>query len=190
MFLLPDKLWTVKPKIIYVARNPKDVATSFFHHYRNIVGFDGKKEDFVNAFLYDQVIYAPFNQHVLDFWKIRNEPNVEFIFYEDMKHDMKSVVKVLMKFLDKNYTEEEIDKLCKHLSVDSMRSIPSCNNELLVKKCMELNGKKNGENNWNFIRKGEVGSYKSEEYSNDLLDHFEQYTNDRCLKDSGFEYKL
>jgi hypothetical protein len=190
IFLLPDKLWTVKPKIIYVARNPKDVATSFFHHYRNIVGFNGKKEDFVNAFLYDQVIYAPFNQHVLDFWKIRNEPNVAFLFYEDMKRDMKSVVKELMTFMDKDFSEEEIDKLCRHLSVDSMRNNPSCNNDLLVQKCNELNGKKNEEANWSFIRKGEVGSYKSEAYSNDILDHFEQFIHDPCLMDSGFEYKF
>lgn len=189
IFLLPIELWTVKPKIIYVARNPIDVATSFYHHYKNIVGFNGKREDFVNAFLDDQVIYAPFNQHVLDFWQIRNEPNVSFLFYEDMKRDMKSVVKELMVFMEKEFTNEEIDKLCNHLSVDSMRLNPSCNNDGLVKKCMELNERKN-EENWKFIRKGEVGSYKSEEYSDDILKKFEQFINDPCLKENGFEYKL
>ncbi|XP_031637530.1 sulfotransferase 1E1-like [Contarinia nasturtii] len=29
--LLPVELWTVRPKIVYIARNPKDVAISLFH---------------------------------------------------------------------------------------------------------------------------------------------------------------
>lgn len=190
LFLLPDQLWKVKPKIIYVARNPRDVATSFSHHYRNIVGYNGKREDFVNAFLHDQVVYAPFNEHVLDFWKIRDEPNVEFLFYEDMKRDMKSVVKELLEFMGKEFSEEEIDKLCEHLSIDSMRLNPSCNNDLLVKQCMKLNGRQNGDTEWKFIRKGEVGSYKNEEYSNEILDLFELYVNDPILRKNDFEYKF
>jgi Sulfotransferase domain len=83
--LLPDQLWTVKPKIVYVARNPKDVVISFFHHYRNIVGYRGTKEDFIEAFLNDNIIYSPFFEHILDFWNVRHENNVLFLTYEDMK---------------------------------------------------------------------------------------------------------
>jgi Sulfotransferase domain len=83
--LLPDQLWTTKPKIVYVARNPKDVVISFFHHYRNIVGYRGTKEDFIEAFLNDSIIYSPFFEHILDFWKVRHENYVLFLTYEDMK---------------------------------------------------------------------------------------------------------
>lgn len=119
--LLPDQIWTVKPKIIYVSRNPKDAATSFFHHYRNIVGYDGPREHFFDAFLENNLIYAPFNSHVQDYWKLRNQENVLFITFEQMKRNLRKVIMQVADFLGKTFTDQEVDVLEKHLSVDSMR---------------------------------------------------------------------
>lgn len=52
--LLPRALWTVKPKIIYVARDPRDAMISYYHHHRLWVGYQGKLEDFAEAFLADR----------------------------------------------------------------------------------------------------------------------------------------
>lgn len=41
------------PKIIYVARNPKDACISFYHHRRLLDGYKGTLEDFVDAFTTD-----------------------------------------------------------------------------------------------------------------------------------------
>jgi hypothetical protein len=43
--LLPDQLWTVKPKIVYIRRNPKDTAVSYYHHHRLLQGFTGNRVD-------------------------------------------------------------------------------------------------------------------------------------------------
>lgn len=48
---LPKKLWEVKPKIVYVARESKDAAISFYHHYYNLYKYCGSKEDFLDLFL-------------------------------------------------------------------------------------------------------------------------------------------
>lgn len=175
-------------QLIYVARNPKDVAVSFFHHYRHIVGYEGTQEDFTEAFLNDQVIYAPFNQHVLDFWNIRNEPNILFLFYEDMKTDMAQMVKETMNFLGKSFSQQQIDKLCQHLSVDSMRANPACNNDTLVEKAKSLNenGKTSGD--FMFIRKGEVGSC-NEEFSSEMHQKFENFLQHPILQSNKFYYK-
>lgn len=176
-------------QIIYVARNPKDVVVSFFHHYRHIVGYEGTQEDFTKAFLLDQVIYAPFNDHVLDFWNIRDEPNILFLFYEDMKMNMVKVVEQAMKFLGKNYSQEQIDKLCQHLSVDSMRLNPSCNNDGLVEKAKSLNSNGKTSGDFKFIRKGQVGSFR-EEFSTETNQKFEDFMQHPSLQINKFSYKI
>lgn len=179
----------INSQIVYVARNPKDVVVSFFHHYRHIVGYEGAQEDFTEAFLQDQIIYAPFNAHVLDFWKIRNEPNILFLFYEDMKTNMAKMVKEAMEFFEKKFTNEQIDELCKHLSVSSMRANPSCNNDSLVElaKSFNENGKTAGD--FKFIRKGEVGSFK-EEFSIDTDLKFESFMQQSSLQINQFSFKI
>ena len=126
-------------QIVYVARNPTDVAVSFYHHYRHLVGYEGTKKDFAEAFLNEQVIYSPFNEHIMDFWNLREEQNVLFITYEEMKENIEFVIQKCIKFLNKSYTREEIQRLANHLSVDSMRANPSCNNDILVKTAKLLN---------------------------------------------------
>ncbi|PNF29575.1 hypothetical protein B7P43_G01904 [Cryptotermes secundus] len=47
--MLPEQLWTVRPKIIYVARDAKDVAVSYYNHHRLFFGYAGSSEDFFEA---------------------------------------------------------------------------------------------------------------------------------------------
>lgn len=165
-----------------------DTCVSFFHHYRHIVGYEGTQADFTDAFLNDQVIYAPFNQHVLDFWIIRNDPNILFLFYEDMKTNMSLMVNEAMKFMGKNYSQEQVDKLCKHLSVDSMRANPACNNDSLVEKAKSVNNNGKTSGDFKFIRKGQVGSFR-DEFSNDVRAEFEKYMTQKSLVEQKFYYK-
>ena len=85
-----------------------------------------------------------------------------------------------MKILDKNYSEEEIDKLCDHLSFESMKENPSCNAEKLEKFLKE---------HILTIRKGQVGSHEGELTAeiNEILD---KIMNDAELVKCGFAYKF
>lgn len=133
------------------------------------------------------MIYAPYNEHVLDFWKIRNQPNVLFLFFEDMKRNMRGVVRKAMKFFDKNFSDEQIEKLCNHLSIESMRVNPSCNNDGLVEKAKSLNGKAN--DNFRFIRKGEVNTFLDEKFSSEIIGKFDALMSRKSLSDNDFAYK-
>ncbi|KAG5668780.1 hypothetical protein PVAND_016706 [Polypedilum vanderplanki] len=75
-FLLPNELWTVKPKIIYITRNPKDVAVSLYYHLKNLFGFMGEKSLIFEACLQDKMVYYPFNSHVLEFWKFKRKMKI------------------------------------------------------------------------------------------------------------------
>ncbi|CAG9801240.1 unnamed protein product [Chironomus riparius] len=189
LFLLPDQLWTVKPKIIYTARNPKDTFLSWFHHHRHFQLYKGNKNDFMNAFVKDLMMYSPMNEHITEFWKIRNEPNILFLFFEDMKRNLDQEVKKAMKFLNKNYSQEEVDKLCKHLSFESIRDNKMVNKNEDVKSLKESFGEKYDENEFNFIRKGQVGGYKDElsAEENEILDEYVELSK---IIEPSFEYKF
>jgi hypothetical protein len=53
--LLPLQIQTnqKRPKIIYVARNPKDLCVSFYHHRVLIEGYKGTVDEFVDEFVAD-----------------------------------------------------------------------------------------------------------------------------------------
>lgn len=152
------------------------------------MGYQGTQIDFTMAFLNNQVIYAPFNEHVIDFYKLRDEPNILFLFYEDMKNNGDKAVKEVMKFLGKRFTQQQVDKLCEHLSVESMRLNPACNNDSLVSlaKSLNENGKTAGD--FSFIRKGKVGSFK-EEFSYETNQLFDEFMQQECLRNNQFSFK-
>ena len=50
---LPKQIQSVKPKIIYVAQNVKDVVVSFLHHHCLLRGYTGTLDEFVDAFITD-----------------------------------------------------------------------------------------------------------------------------------------
>ncbi|GLG97076.1 Sulfotransferase family cytosolic 1B member 1, partial [Gryllus bimaculatus] len=118
--LLPRQIWTKKPKVVYVARNPKDVVLSYFHHHRSWTVYSGSFETFADAFLDDVALYGPYWKHVLDFWNLK-EPYVLFNTYEEMKADLAGVIRKTAKFLGKTLTEAQISELEEHLSFKKMK---------------------------------------------------------------------
>lgn len=120
---LPTELWTVKPKIVYVARKPKDVVVSYFYHTTMLHSYTGSLEDFFDTFISDLALYSPYHEHILQFHKLRNEKNVLFLWYEDMKRDIEAKVRRTITFYGKSYSDEDVRKLCDHLSFKSMRGL-------------------------------------------------------------------
>ena len=70
-FLLPQTM--LAGKVIYLMRNPKDTAVSWFHFQRMnaLYGFTGTFAEFLDEFIQDQVVYGTYFANVLSWWKLR-----------------------------------------------------------------------------------------------------------------------
>ncbi|XP_067007721.2 luciferin sulfotransferase [Anabrus simplex] len=182
--LLPTQLSTVKPKIIYVARNPKDMCVSFYHYCMLIHNLKGSFEDFCELFLRDRAPMGPIWNHILGFWSRRHEPNILFLTYEEMKRDLSGIIRTTADFLGKTLSENDVNRLEEHLSFGSMKKNPAVNLEPMLEK-------KNGpsflrDSGLHFIRKGEVGDWKNH-MSSDLAARFDSWTEEN-LRGTGLRF--
>ncbi|XP_077990966.1 sulfotransferase 1E1-like [Glandiceps talaboti] len=151
-------------KVIYLARNPKDILVSMYFMTRCLVPEHTPETD---RQLFDQVVHAfvtgpiPLEhgmwfEHVLPWWQRRNEDNVLFLKYEDMRRDLTSAIKKIAEYIGKSPSPEVLDKIVNLSTFETMKRSPPPDHEILG-NAMNLNFK-SGESV--LIRKGKVGGWK------------------------------
>lgn len=121
--LLPMGIWTVKPNLIYVYRNAKDVAISAFHMFRNskMAKYTKHLDEFLNRFLNDEVIYSPFHAHIKAFQQIEQMDHVLLVNYEETIANPFVVIKRISDFLNCSYSDDQLKQLVEHVSFANMR---------------------------------------------------------------------
>uniref|UniRef100_A0A1I8P1X2 Sulfotransferase domain-containing protein n=1 Tax=Stomoxys calcitrans TaxID=35570 RepID=A0A1I8P1X2_STOCA len=145
--------------IIYVARNCKDVIVSSYHFVKNLGLWGGENiEDFAHDFMNNEILYTSYWDHVVDFWKMRNEPYIFFTTYEQMQRDLGGVIQKLCSFLERpQLSPEQLEEMVKHLTFESMKSNDQTNLTGTLKETVP--GVKE---EFQFMRRGIVGSHKDE----------------------------
>lgn len=97
--LMPD-FTAVKGKYIYVARNPKDTAVSFYYHDQSKAGYEGSWAEHLALFMQGKMMYGSYFDHILPWWQAsQTAPNILFLKYEDMKQDLAGVVEQIADFI-------------------------------------------------------------------------------------------
>ncbi|XP_077521567.1 amine sulfotransferase-like [Amblyomma americanum] len=178
--------YSAKAKYVYVARNPYDCCVSFYYHTSRLPTYrfeEGTFDQFFDMFVEGKVDFGDYFDHLLSWYEHRNDPNVLFVTYEELKKDTAGWVLKLGDFFDK---EECGDNLRKHperlervLSATSLESMKSINAKLMnwtetmqavpseVRERYIKSAKENFGDVWEkkgkgeFVRKGVVGDWKN-----------------------------
>lgn len=182
--LMPPSVMEVGAKVIYVARNPRDVAVSFYHLNRlyRTQGYTGNFADYWKYFERNLAPWCPYWTHIKQGWAHRNQPNVLFMFYEDMNRDLKSTIRKVAAFLGKSFSAEEVDRLADYLHIKNFKNNRAVNCEEL-KDIKLLNGGEQG-----FVRQGKSDGW-SAEYTPELREWVKKWIDENS-KDLDFQFPV
>ncbi|XP_044181976.1 sulfotransferase 1E1-like [Acropora millepora] len=123
------------------------------------------------------VPYSKWNDHVLSWWKHREDPNVLFLKYEDMQKDLPSHVRRIADFLQKPLSDEIIDRIAEQCTFKEMMRYPK------TFKIIE------GDDEIGLIlRKGVVGDWKNY-FTPEMNERFEKEVLAK-LKGTGLEFEF
>lgn len=193
--LLPDEVWTKNPKLFYISREVKDVAVSFYHYIRE----QGRKhftlDEFLEKFLNDSVVNAPYRENLENYLNLPNYSNIMYLTYESMSRNMNGTIRKVAEFLGKTVSEENLMKLKEHLSFEKMRG-----NKHIGRRSLKIDLQfitftdSNATNeifskNRSHIRKGIIGDFNNE-MPEEFIRRFDDWiAKSHCLN-QGFNFKV
>ncbi|XP_066499517.1 cytosolic sulfotransferase 3-like [Hoplias malabaricus] len=153
--LLPKSFWEQNCKIVYVARNPKDNAVSFYHFDRaNMTApHPGEWKDYLENFIDGRSEFGPWYDHVRGYWeKKQTYSNIHYMFYEDMVGDTVREFEGLCSFLGLSPSVEDRERVIQGVHFEQMKQNKMTNYTTVP-------GFDTKETT--FMRKGKVGDWKN-----------------------------
>nr|XP_056719123.1 sulfotransferase 1C2-like [Euleptes europaea] len=153
--LLPPSFWEQKCKIIYVARNAKDNAVSYFHFHRmdQEMPEPGTWDQFLEDFITGNVAWGSWFDHVRGWWEAKDRHPILYLFYEDMKEDLAREIRKVAQFLDVELPGPLLEKIVQHTTFANMKANPMANYSTVPTSLMDPAVS-------TFMRKGNVGDWK------------------------------
>ncbi|XP_034083349.1 sulfotransferase 2B1-like [Gymnodraco acuticeps] len=153
--MMPPSFFEVKPKVIYVTRNPKDVFVSsfFYHRTASFLVNPGPQTDFLHKFLDGKVMFGSWFDHVKS-W-LNAEDNIMHISYEEMILDLKDSVGRIAQFLQKSLDYEAIEKIADRCLFKNMKKNNMSNYSAVPREFMDQTKSE-------FLRKGIAGDWENQ----------------------------
>jgi aryl sulfotransferase len=159
-------------KYIYVARDGRDVAWSFYNHLANITDEWQRRindapdrvgpplprapasvrQFFLEWLEGDGYPFWPFWDHVWSWWAIRHLPNVLLLHFADLKRDLPGQIQKVAVFLEIELDGEEFAAAVRHCSFDYMKTH--------AEKCAPNGGRFFKGGGRTFIHKGTNGRWR------------------------------
>ncbi|CAF4938696.1 unnamed protein product [Pieris macdunnoughi] len=143
------------------------------------MGFDGDFKTFWHYFINDLHYWTPFFEHLKEAWEKRHDPNLLFLFYEDLKKDLSHEVRKVCKFLGKEYTVDQIAVLCDHLDIKNFKYNASVNNDIMKELGMMYPKEE-------FVRKGKSGGWR-DYFDEEMIAQADKWMEDN-LRDTDLRF--
>uniref|UniRef100_A0A3B4FFJ1 Sulfotransferase n=1 Tax=Pundamilia nyererei TaxID=303518 RepID=A0A3B4FFJ1_9CICH len=121
---VPKSFWEQRCRVVYVARNAKDNAVSYFHFERMNIGMPepGDWSTFLQDFMEGKKVFGSWYDHVNGWWeKKQTHSNFHYMFYEDLIEDYEKEIDRLCSFLGLSPSVEEKERVRASVTFDSMK---------------------------------------------------------------------
>jgi hypothetical protein len=147
------------PRVIYIVRDPRDVALSQYHYHRKLkkIGDESPIETFVGRFLRGETCpHGSWGQNVVT-WLSTRQDLTRFLLlrYEDMVEDTARELGKIVAFLKKDVTPERIAQAIDRSSAGRMRKLEQAESD----KCGLT---KDSRKDLSFVRSASSGGWRSE----------------------------
>lgn len=154
--LVPPAFWENKCKTIYVARNAKDNLVSYYYFdCMNMTQPEpGTWEEYVQKFMRGELSWGSWYDHVKGYWKEKDNKNILYLFYEDMKENPRREIERIMRYLDVSVSDEVISKIVELTSFEKMKDNPMANYTCIPAPVFDHSKSA-------FMRKGRVGDWRN-----------------------------
>lgn len=137
-----DCPWHPNAKYIYVTRNPADAAVSFYRFFSGWFFEHGEidVDTFVREFILKRgapatkMENASHWHNIVSWYPRRKDPNVLFLFYEDIVQDYRQTVELIADFLGFDKGDSLLRELAaRQADIDSMCQYPNKYDEHMLK---------------------------------------------------------
>ncbi|XP_060068817.1 sulfotransferase 1E1-like isoform X2 [Ylistrum balloti] len=181
----PTDIKSKKCRVIYINRNMKDCAVSFYCHMKKMAdewGYNGTFEGFLPIFMSGQVPYGSWFEHTKQ-WEaaLQEQSHLSMLHlkYEDMKSDLLMNVRRIAKFLGVEENEELFEQIVEKCDFKKMKTSGTFGTPW---KSLTKDGTSP------ICRKGEVGDWKNwlTVAQNEEFDE----TYNKEMKDSKFVFQF
>ncbi|KAM9798231.1 amine sulfotransferase-like [Neosynchiropus ocellatus] len=127
--MLPLGVKEKRAKTIYLMRNPKDVLVSLYHFSGSWVMLETPTSfnQFFDDFMEGKTLMGSWFDHIREYYNEKDEMNLHYVMYEDMLKDTKGEVQKICKFLEKDLSDEAIDRVVESSTFDNMKTNPKAN---------------------------------------------------------------
>ncbi|RLV98512.1 hypothetical protein DV515_00010709 [Chloebia gouldiae] len=120
---LPKSIFQNNAKILLLIRNPKDVATSYYHFSKGVATVPSYEtwDGFFTDFMTKKKVWAYCLEYLSEWNKYVEKENIKTVAYEEVKENPALSVKNIATFFGIPLTEEELQLVIERSSFQSMK---------------------------------------------------------------------